>query len=97
MNAVRLLPDERFVELKANLLYFRDTYDAILAKQANPADPFASVRGSPYRRVGRIHHEYIEAQRREVQAMIERIAAMEAPDEPGGANGGTDAAAPALQ
>ncbi len=97
MNAVRLLSDERFVELKANLLYFRDTYDAILAKQANPADRFASVRGSPYRRVGRIHHEYIEAQRREVQAMLERIAAMEAPDDPGGANGGTDAAAPALQ
>lgn len=81
MNAVRLLSDKRFVELKANLIHFRDTYDAILAKEAGPAERFASVRGSPYRRVERLHHDYIEAQRRQVQAMLARIAASEAPGE----------------
>lgn len=87
LNAVRLLSDTRFVELKANLLYYRDKYDEILARQAEPEDPFASVRGSPYRRAGRIHHDYIAAQRRDVQDKLDRMAAMEAPAEPDGPGG----------
>lgn len=77
MNAVRLLSDPRYTDLKTNLLAFRDTYDAILATLANPADRFASVRGSPYRRVERLYRDYIEAQRREVASMLDTIAATE--------------------
>lgn len=82
MNAVRLLADDRYVDLKSNLLFFRDKYDAILAKEVDPADRFDSVRGSPYRRVARIHREYIEAQRRDVQAMLDRIAEIESTEDP---------------
>ena len=31
-HAIELLSDDRFVKLDANLRYFRDKYDAILAK-----------------------------------------------------------------
>lgn len=78
MNTVRLLSDVRYTELKANLLAFRDTYDAILAVLDNPADRFASVRGSPYRRIERLYRDYIEAQRLEVAAMLDRIDAAQA-------------------
>jgi hypothetical protein len=33
------------------------------------------VRGTPYRRVQRLHCDYIEAQRDEVDTMLERLAA----------------------
>lgn len=75
MNAVRLLSDARYTDLEANLRTFRETYDTILTTLANPADRFESVRGSPYRRVERLYRDYIETQLREVDAMLERIAA----------------------
>lgn len=77
MNAVRLLSDPRYTDLKTNLLAFRDTYDAILAVLTNPEDRFASVRGSPYRRVERLYRDYIGAQRGEVDGMLQQIAAIE--------------------
>ncbi|MBK8212082.1 MAG: hypothetical protein IPK78_21270 [Rhodospirillales bacterium] len=42
-NAVRLLSDPRYVDLKSNLLYFRDKYDAILAAHDYSIDRLASV------------------------------------------------------
>lgn len=71
---VRILSDAKSVELEANLRHFRDRYDAILAAHDYRRDPLASVRGTPYRRVGRLHLDYIAAQREEVDQMLRRLA-----------------------
>jgi hypothetical protein len=76
-RAVDLLSDERFVKLDANLRYFREKYDAILASHDERQDRLASVRGTPYRRVERLYHEYIRAQRAEVEAMLDRLPSLE--------------------
>jgi hypothetical protein len=74
-HAVELLSDERFVDLETNLRYFRDRYRAISADCREASEGLASVRGTPYRRVQRLHCDYIEAQRDEVDTMLERLAA----------------------
>jgi hypothetical protein len=76
-HAIDLLSDARFVELDANLRYFREKYDAILAGHNEHRDMLASVRGSPYRRVERLYYAYIEAQRAEAEAMLGRLSALE--------------------
>ena len=82
-HAVRLLSDERYIDLKSNLLHFREEYDKILADHEYRVDRLASVRGTPYRRIGRLHHEYIQAQRLEVEALLNRLSALENGEEPG--------------
>lgn len=80
--AVRLLSDPRFVDLEANLQYFQQQYGAILADHDDRIDRLASVRGDPYRRFGRLHREYIEAQQAEVEFMLDRLGEMAAaPDD----------------
>ena len=74
-HAVELLSDERFVDLAANLRYFRDKYNAILAGCQDPSNGLASVRGTPYRRGERLYCAYIEAQRDETVTMLNRMAA----------------------
>jgi len=76
-RAIDLLSDERFVSLNANLRYFRDKYDAILAGQNQRRDMLLSVRGSPYRRIERVYYEYIQAQRVEVDSMLGRLSELE--------------------
>jgi hypothetical protein len=80
-RAIDLLSDKRFVDLDANLDYFAKKYDEVLAHHDERHDMMASVRGSPYRRVERLYYDYIKAQRNEVAAMIDRIAALEGPAE----------------
>ena len=82
-HAIDLLSDERFVNLNANLRYFRQKYEAILASHDERRDMLASVRGTPHRRVERLFYDYIEAQRTEVKSMLARLSAMEGqPDAP---------------
>jgi hypothetical protein len=76
-HAIQLLSDARFVDLGTNLRYFRDKYDAILAGRDESRDRLASVRGTPYRRIERLHYDYIESQRAEVEAMLKRFPALE--------------------
>jgi hypothetical protein len=76
-RAVDLLSDERFVRLDANLRYFHEKYDAILASHDERRDMLASVRGTPYRRVERLYYQYIKTQRAEVEDMLNRLAALE--------------------
>jgi hypothetical protein len=76
-RAVDLLSDERFVNLGTNLHYFRDKYEAILASRDERREMLASVRGTPYRRVERLYYEYIQAQRAEVEAMLDRLTSLE--------------------
>ncbi len=78
-RAFDLLSDPRFVDLDANLHYFKDKYARVLASHDERRDTMASVRGSPYRRVERLYYEYIKAQRAEVDAMLDRVAALEGP------------------
>jgi hypothetical protein len=81
-HAIELLSDNRFVNLDANLRYFRQKYDTILASHDERQDMLASVRGSPYRRVERLFYDYISAQRTEVESMLARVPAPERqPDE----------------
>jgi len=78
-RAIDLLSDERFVKLDANLRYFRDKYDAILANHDERRDALASVRGTPYRRVERLYYDYIKVQRAEVESMLQRVSSLESP------------------
>jgi hypothetical protein len=76
-HAVELLSDNRFVDLGANLRFFRERYDAILASHDERRDGLASVRGTPYRRVERLFYDYIKAQRIEVEVLQNRLSALE--------------------
>jgi hypothetical protein len=55
-RVVDLLSDERFVKLDANLRYFREKYDTILASRDERHDMLASVRGTPCRRIERLYY-----------------------------------------
>jgi hypothetical protein len=82
-HAIDLLSDDRFVNLGANLRYFRERYEALLASHDERRDMLASVRGTPYRRVERLFYDYLKAQRTEVDTMLGRLSALEGqPDEP---------------
>jgi hypothetical protein len=76
-HAIELLSDNRFVDLGANLRYFREKYDAILAGRDQSRDALASVRGTPHRRVERLHFDYIQRQRAEVESMLNRLSILE--------------------
>jgi hypothetical protein len=76
-HAIELLSDNRFVDLGANLRYFRERYDAILASRDESRDTLASVRGTPDRRVARLHYDYINKQRAEVESMLNQLSILE--------------------
>jgi hypothetical protein len=76
-HAVRLLSEERNVDLGANLRYFLAKYDAILADHRDQFDRLASVRGTPYRPVGRLYYDYIQEQRNYVEALIDRLSVVQ--------------------
>jgi hypothetical protein len=76
-HAIELLSDDRFVNLGSNLRYFRDKYDTVLAMHDERRDRLAGVRGTPYRRVERLHYQYIKAQRAEVELMLNRLPELE--------------------
>jgi hypothetical protein len=76
-DTVRLLSDPQYVDLGTNLRHFRARYDAILADHDHQGDRLASVRGTPYRRVERLHYDYIQAQRLEVEALLDRLSELQ--------------------
>ncbi len=76
--AVRLLSDERFVDVSANLRHFAQVYDGILVSRDEQAFGLASLRGDRYRRVRRRYYRYIEEQRAEAEAMLERLPTLRA-------------------
>ena len=66
---IDLLSDPRFVDLDANLHYFADKYDAILDRLHEERDMMASVRGTRFRRVGRLLEGYVHKHRDAVRTM----------------------------
>jgi hypothetical protein len=76
-HAIELLSDARFVDLGENLRYFREKYDAILADRDERRDGLASVRGTRYRRIERLHYDYIKSQRAEVDGILNRLSEIE--------------------
>src|SRR5262249_36563606 len=58
-HAIELLSYARFVDLGANLRFFREKYDAILVDRNEQHGGLASVRGTPFRRIERRHYDYI--------------------------------------
>jgi hypothetical protein len=76
-NAVRLLADPRYVDLGKNLAFFRDRYDAILSARDTRIDWLESVRGTPLRRLDRVHHAYIETQRQDAESLLQRYTALQ--------------------
>jgi hypothetical protein len=75
-HAIELLSDNRFVDLGENLRYFREKYDAILSSRDESRDRIASVRGTPYRRIERLHYDYIKKQRSEVEFMLNKLSTL---------------------
>ena len=82
-DAVRLLSDERFVDLNANLRHFTAVYDRILEDRDEEVSGFSSLRGDRYRRVRRRYYAYIEEQRAEAAAMADRLRGMYVPGQRG--------------
>jgi len=78
-STLRLLSDERAVDLEANLRHFAEVYDAILASRDEEGFGLASLRGDRYRRVRRRYYDYVAAQRAEVADMLERLPTLAAP------------------
>src|SRR5262249_41613489 len=78
---IGLLSDQRFVNLSANLRYFQKKYSTILASHDEHRDMLASIRGTPYRRIERLYYDYIRAQRAEVDDMLDRLAALQDPQD----------------
>jgi hypothetical protein len=76
-HAIELLSDDRFVDLGANLRYFQEKYDAILSSRDESRDGLASVRGTPYRRVERLHYDYIKKQRADVEFMLNKLSILD--------------------
>ena len=76
-HAIELLSDDRFVNLDANLRYFAQKYREVLANRDERRDTFASVRGTPFRRVERLFYVYILAQSAEVESMLARLMTLE--------------------
>ena len=74
-DTVRLLSDQRFVEVGANLRHFAQVYAGILANRDEEGFGLASLRGDRYRRVRRRYYSYIEQQQAEVEALLARLPA----------------------
>jgi hypothetical protein len=74
-DAVRLLSDQRFVEVGPNLRHFEQVYAGILANRDEEGFGLASLRGDRYRRVRRRYYAYLEKQQAEVEALLARLPA----------------------
>lgn len=74
---VRMMSDPRHVDLEANLDHHLGRYRAALA-QAEAADPLASVRGDPLRRLRRLHADTLRAAQADAEAMLAQVRALKA-------------------
>jgi hypothetical protein len=72
-----LLTDGRYLQLDANLRYFFQRYERILAERNADGSWTDSLRGDGYRTDREIYYDYIESQRDGVIEVLERMAELE--------------------
>jgi hypothetical protein len=73
----KLLSDGRHLQIDANLRYFHDRYEAILAERDPDGEWTDSLRGEERRRDREIYYAYIESARDELLSAIERLAELD--------------------
>jgi hypothetical protein len=73
-----LLTDGRYLQLDANLRYFYERYERILAERDADGSWTDSLRGDGYRTDREIYYDYIASQRDAVIEVLERMAEIEA-------------------
>ena len=72
-----LLTDGRYLQLDANLRYFLQRYERILAERDADGSWTDSLRGSGYRTDRELYYDYITIQRDAVIEVLERMAELE--------------------
>jgi hypothetical protein len=72
-----LLTDGRYMELDANLRYFYERYERILAERDEEGSWTGPLRGEGYRTDREIYYDYVTRQRDDVIAVLERMAELE--------------------
>ena len=77
-RAQKLLSDGRYLQLDANLRYFYDRYERILAERDPDGEWTDPVRTRAYRRDRDVYYAHIESQRDRVVAAFERLAELDA-------------------
>jgi len=76
-RAQLLLTDGRYLQLDANLRYFYQRYERILAERDADESWTDSLRGDGFRTDREIYYDYIESQRDAVIEVLERMAEIE--------------------
>lgn len=82
-KAVRLMSDPIHTDLESNLRHFVGRYAEIEARSGRAHDPMITVRGDPLRRAGRLHLDYVRAQRADAAAKLDAVMALKAVRETG--------------
>jgi hypothetical protein len=78
-DTLRIMSDPRSVDLEANLVAYAELYRSIEEKHEARHDPLASLRGTPHRRVSRLHLDYIRKERAETEALLARLRELKVP------------------
>ena len=76
-RAQLLLTDGRYLQLDANLRYFYERYERILAERDADGSWTDPLRGKGYRTDREIYYDYIASQRDAVVDVLERMAELE--------------------
>jgi hypothetical protein len=77
-RAQHLLNDGRYLQLDANLRYFYDRYERILAERDAAGGGTGFLRGDDYREDRETYYAYIEEQRNGVVAVMKRLGELDA-------------------
>ncbi len=76
-RAQKLLSDGRYLQIDANLRYFYDRYQAILAERDPDGEWTDALRGEEHRRDREIYYAYIEHARDAVLSTLKRLAELD--------------------
>jgi hypothetical protein len=76
-RAQRLLSDGRYLQIDANLRYFYDRYQAILAKRDDSGGIFSELWGDGDREARAVYYNYVEQARADVLQILERLAELD--------------------
>jgi hypothetical protein len=80
-RTVALLSDPKHVDLETNLRHYDTLYAEIETAHEARRDPLATVQGDPYRRVSRLHLDYIRTERAELGSLLDRLERLKAAEQ----------------